>query len=395
MQRDYSVSIVKCAAYNQQELPLKVKEAIGLIGGIEKFVRPNAKVLLKPNLLMAIEPERAITTHPEFVRAVIRILKGINCKIYLGDSPSVFGGHIEDVLRVYAACGMKQIADEEGIELVTFEKRFIPPFPNAERGGVAEKAGFMQRSFPLTQWLRECDCVVNLPKLKTHGFMVITAAVKNLFGLIPGTFKLECHKNFYQPEQFANMLLDIYELVKPALTIVDAIQGIEGDGPATSGIKRDFGFILASSDALAADVVLAKIMNLKTCGIFTNQEAVRRKITASDLDNIEIKGEAAACNIPDLILPKVSLKQALVYNLPRPVARILKKTISFHPKIDSDVCRLCEACVKNCPQKTIAHKNGKIVIDYSRCISCFCCQEVCPYAAISTKKSLLAKALGM
>lgn len=378
MQRPYSASVVKCPAYNPDELFLKVKEAIGLIGGIEKFIRPDSKVLLKPNLLMAEVPESAITTHPEFARAVIKILKAINCKVYMGDSPSVFGGQIEDTLRVYERTGIKRIALEENVELVTFEKRFI------------------QNSIPLANWIKECDYVVNLPKLKTHNFMVITAGVKNLFGLVPGASKLEAHKNFYQPEKFAGMLLDIYGIVKPALTIIDAIQGIEGDGPATSGVRRDFGFILAASDALAADTVLAKIMNLKSQAIYTNQEAMRRKLAAADLDNIEIKGkDAASFGIADIKLPKVSLKQALVYRLPGPLAHILKKMLYFHPRIDSDVCRLCEACVKNCPQKTMSNKDGRIVIDYAQCISCFCCQEVCPYAAIGTKKSLLAKIMGM
>lgn len=378
MQRPYSASVVKCPGYNPDELFSKVKEAIELIGGIEKFIRPDSKVLLKPNLLMAEDPESAITTHPEFARAVIKILKAINCKVYAGDSPSVFGGQIEDTLRVYERTGIKRIALEENIELVTFQERFI------------------HNSIPLANWIRECDYVVNLPKLKTHSFMVITAGVKNLFGLIPGASKLEAHKNFYQPEKFAGMLLDIYGIVKPALTIIDAIQGIEGDGPATSGLKRDFGFILASSDALAADVVLAKMMNLKSQAIFTNQEAVRRRLAAADLGNIEIKGkDAASFSISGVKLPKVSLKQALVYKLPGPLAHLLKKMLYFHPKIDSDVCRLCEACVKNCPQDAMSNKDGRIVIDYTQCISCFCCQEVCPYAAIGTKKSLLAKIMGM
>ncbi|TAN60209.1 DUF362 domain-containing protein [bacterium] len=378
MRKLYSASVVKCHTYNPDELFLKVKEAIGLIGGIEKFIQPNSKILLKPNLLMDVDPEKAITTHPEFVRAVIKILRGVNCKIYLGDSPSVFGGHIEDILKVYESTGIKAIAREENVELVTFEKRFI------------------QDSLLLAQWIKECDYVVNLPKLKTHSFMVMTAGVKNLFGLVPGVSKLEAHKNFYQPEKFAGMLLDIYGIVKPALTVIDAIQGIEGDGPATSGIKRDFGFVLAASDALAADTVLAKIMNLKSRAIYTNQEAMRRKLSAADLNNIDISGkDAASFGITDIKLPRASLKQALIYRLPEPLARLLKRMLYFHPRIDSDVCRLCEACIKNCPQKTMSNKNGRIVIDYAQCISCFCCQEVCPYAAIGTKKSLLAKIMGM
>lgn len=372
------VSIVKCTAYKQEDLFPKVKEAIELIGGITKFISPNSKVLLKPNLLMAVEPERAITTHPEFVRAVARILKEIGCKMYIGDGPSVFGDNSENIHEVYERTGIKKVADEEKIELITFGKRYMHTY------------------FPLTDWVKECDCIVNLPKFKTHDYMILTGAVKNLFGLIPGTFKLECHKNFYQHERFAQMLLDVYEAAKPALSIVDGISGIEGNGPATSGTKRDFGLIVAGKDAVSLDTVLATLMNTRPEYIFTNKEAAKRGIGATDINNIEIKGEALVSSIiSDFKLPETSLGQTIKNNLPSFIVTFLKKHIYFHPDIDSDLCRLCNSCVENCPQRTMDNKSGKIVIDYSRCISCFCCKEFCPYAAIKIKKSLLAKIMGI
>lgn len=372
------VAIVTCSTYNQQELFPKVREAIGLLGGIAKFVKPHSKVLVKPNLLMAIEPQRAITTHPEFVRSVVKLLQEIGSKVYLGDSPSVFEDNSDDIQNLYERTGMKKIAEEEKVELVVFDKRF------------------MRGYFPLTQWIKECDCIVNLPKFKTHEYMILTGAVKNLFGLIPGTFKLECHKNFYQPEKFANMLLDIYEEVKPAISIVDGISGIEGNGPATSGIKRDFGLIVAGQDAVAVDSVLARIMDTPAEYVYTLKEAARRNIGVTVAEDIELKGNAlSSCVVERFKLPETSLKQTIKNNLPTPIRNILKRLITFHPKIDSDLCRLCEVCVKNCPQKTMSNKEGKIIIDYSQCISCFCCREVCPYAAIGMKKSFWARMLGM
>ena len=417
------VSIIKCSTYSQEELFLKVKQSVELVGGIEKFIKRGSKVLLKPNLLMAIEPEAGITTHPEFVRSVIRLLKEIDCKIYLGDGPSVFGGNAEDIFKVYERTGIKKIAEEEKTELVIFDKRFMHGY------------------FPLTTWVKECDCVVSLPKFKTHSFMFLTGAIKNLFGLIPGSFKLECHKNFFQQEKFAGVLLDIYQAVKPALTIVDGILGIEGNGPATSGIKRNFGLILAGADGLAIDALLAKLMNIQPEYVFTNKEAAFRNIGNVDENNIEIKGEKlSSCIIADFKLPDASFKQFLVNKFPGFIANILKKLITIHPKIDSDACRLCESCIKNCPQQTMSVQEGKpvrqwfgipnsqshkpvrqwfgipnsqshkpvrqwfgipnsqshkLVIDYAQCISCFCCQEVCPYGAIATKKSFLSRVLGI
>lgn len=372
------VSIVKCGSYDFGELDKKVRESVELIGGIRKFIEPGSKVLVKPNLLMAIGPEANITTHPEFVRSVVRILNEIDCKVYLGDGPSVFGGYAEDVFKVYEQTGIRKIAKEENIELVIFDKRF------------------MQDYFPLTTWVRECDFIVNLPKFKTHDYMILTAAVKNLFGLIPGMFKMECHKNFHKPEKFAELLVDIYAAAKPAVSIIDGISGLDGNGPATSGTKKDFGLILASSDAVALDSVLARLINISPDRIFTNKAAEMRKVGNVNLGDIEIKGEniSSSC-ISNFKLPETSLMQTIKSMLPEPILNILTKLIYFHPKIDSDICRLCESCVKNCPQKTIYRKKDKILIDYSKCISCFCCREVCPYAAIGTKKSLLAKLLRM
>ncbi len=378
------VAIVKCESYRPEELAEKIKESLRLIGGIEKFIRPGSKVLVKPNLLMAASADTAITTHPEFVRQVVRILKGINCKIYLGDGPSVFGSQMENIVKVYEQTGIRKIAEEEAVELVTFDKRYIPPTPEGAQG-----------YFPLAQYVKDCDYIVSIPKFKTHEYMILTGAVKNLFGLIPGTFKLECHKNFHQPERFAKMLLDVCAAVKPALSIVDGITGMEGNGPATSGTKRDIGLILAGSDPVALDTVLAGIMNARPENIYTIKEALNRNLPGASLDNIDILGEGLKrVVIRDFKLPDISIQRAILNNLPPFAADLLKKWLTFQPKIDTDICRLCNACVNNCPQKTMSNKDGKIVIDYSQCISCFCCREVCPYAAIGIKKSFLARLLG-
>ena len=378
------VSIVKCKTYQPDELAEKIKEALRLIGGIEKFIRPGAKVLVKPNLLMAASPEAAITTHPEFVRQVLRLLKGINCKIYLGDGPSVFGSQMENIIKVYEETGIRKMAQEEMVELVTFDKRYMPASPAGGNG-----------YFPLAQFVKDCDYILNIPKFKTHEYMILTGAVKNLFGLIPGTFKLECHKNFHQPERFAEMLLDVYSAVKPALSIVDGISGMEGNGPATSGTKRDIGLIVAGSNPVAIDTVLAAIMNARPENIYTIKEAIKRNLPGASLNDVDILGESLKnVVIRDFKLPDISIPRAILNNLPPLAANLLKKWLTFQPKIDTDICQLCDACVNNCPQKTMSNKNGKIVIDYSQCISCFCCREVCPYAAIGIKKSFLARLLG-
>lgn len=368
------VSIVRCVGYEPTLVFEATKKAIDLIGGISGFIKPQSKVLVKPNLLMAKEPESGITTHQELVRAVIKILKELNCKIYLGDGPSVWGNQAENVDEVYEKTGMMRLSCEEGIELVRFDKK-------RWRG-----------KFPLTTWLDDCDYLVSLPKFKTHDLTVLTGAIKNLFGLVWGTYKTELHKEYFAQKDFARILVDIYEVARPVFSVVDAIVAMEGDGPSSNGKLRNTGLILASADAVALDSVLALIMGLEPLDILTNKEAQARDLGIADIDFIEILGERLENVIDEPFkLPTTSINK----KIPRPVIEIVKKLIRFYPKVEHKNCILCLACIESCPNKIMGVKSNRIIIDYSKCISCFCCQEVCPNSAIKIKKSMFAKMLGL
>jgi len=368
------VSIVKCPTYDSALVFDSVKKAVDLIGGISNFIKPESKVLVKPNLLMAKCPESGIDTHPEVVRAVIRLLKEIRCHIYLGDGPSVWGNQAEDVDSVYEESGMKRISIEEGIELVKFNKR-------RWRG-----------KFPLTTWLDECDYLVSVPKFKTHDLTILTGAIKNLYGLIPGTYKTELHKRYYKAEDFSRNLADIYMEVHPALTIVDGILALEGDGPATSGQPRQCGLLLAGVDCVALDSILALIMGLAPRDILSTKEAARRGLGIADVNSIEILGEKLQSVLGQPFkLPSTSLRK----KIPAPIIAIAKNLITFYPRVNHKNCISCGVCINACPAKAISIHFNKVVIDYTRCISCFCCQEVCPSAAIKVKKSILARMIGL
>lgn len=367
------VSIVKCNSYEPALVQEAVRRAVGLIGGITKFVSYGSKVLVKPNLLMAKEPEVGITTHPEVVRAVIRLLKEINCKIYLGDSPSAWE-NLSDIDEVYAKTGMKRISQEEGVELVNFEKRR------------------WQGKFPLTTWLDECDYLISIPKFKTHQLTILTGAIKNLYGLISGIYKIELHRRYFNDLDFANILVDIYQQVKPNLNIIDGIVAMEFDGPATSGKLRQLGLILASSDGVALDSVLAMIMGLKPLDILTTKIAYARGLGRADINSIQICGE----DLKDVLgrpfrLPVSSLKS----RIPKSIIKIVSKFMRFYPKINKNNCLLCRDCIRFCPANAMIIKDKRVIIDYSKCLSCFCCQENCPHSAIKVKKTFLVKFLGL
>lgn len=371
------VSIVRCESYNRALVEQRVEQAVGLIGGITNFIKPKTRVLVKPNLLMAKEPEFGITTHPEVVAAVIRLLKGINCEIFVGDGPSVWGNELEDVDRVYEVSGMRKVCAEEGVNLIKFEHR-------RWRG-----------KFPLTTWLDECDYLVNIPKFKTHSFTLLTGAIKNLFGLVSGTYKTELHKNYSSPVDFANILVDVFEEAKPALTVVDGIMAMEGEGPASSGKLRKLNLLFASNDAVALDTVMAIIMGIDPFDVLTTKEAGRRKLGAFDIAAMEIAGERLEKVIGEpFILPSTS---SIKKNLPVVVINIARHFIKQYPCVQHNKCIGCARCIDACPNKiiTMTRNNKRIKFDYSGCIACFCCQEMCPQGAIKIKKSFLANLIGL
>jgi uncharacterized protein (DUF362 family)/Pyruvate/2-oxoacid:ferredoxin oxidoreductase delta subunit len=368
------VSLVRCENYDPVRVQEAVRSAVEGLGGVSLFIKPGSKVLVKPNLLMAMEPGKGITTHPEVVRAVIRLLKDINCMVLVGDSPSAWGKQVENIAQVFHVTGMKRICEEEGVPLIEFDKkRWV-------------------KDFPLAALLGECDHLVNVPKFKTHGLTLLTGAVKNLFGLIPGAAKAGMHKRFFEQKDFVKMLVDILQEAKPSLSIVDGIVAMEGDGPGSAGRLRDQNVLVAGNDAVAVDSVLALIMGLQPEDILTTREAAHRGLGVADPASLEIVGE----RIEDFsgepfVLPATSIQR----KLPKPLMQLAMKLIKYYPCVERDNCVACAACIQACPQKVIRMHKGKPKIDYSKCISCFCCQEVCPHAAIKIRKSFLGKLAGL
>lgn len=369
------VSVVKCNSYEPAIVEQAVRKTLSLLGGVANFIKPGSRVLVKPNLLMSKPPQEAITTHPEVLRAVIHILKEINCRIVVGDGPSVWDKYIENVDEVYQVTGIKKVCQDEGVELVHFNKRR------------------MRDKFPLTTVLDECDYLVSIPKFKTHELTLITGAIKNLFGLVSGTYKTELHKNYFEPDKFAKILVDIYQEAKPALTLIDGILAMEGDGPATSGKIRQLNLLLGSSDCVALDTIMAKIMGINGQEVLTTKEASLRNLGQGRLDKIDIIGEDIdKLNIRSFILPQTAKK---IPNLPPAVKNLLKSLIKYYPYCLNSKCIRCGKCIKICPSQCIRLTKKSLRFDYKKCIACFCCQEACPQAAIGVRKSILAKLIGL
>jgi ferredoxin len=226
-----------------------------------------------------------------------------------------------------------------------------------------------------------------------HNLTLLTGAIKNLFGLVSGTFKIELHKNYFEKNEFSKIMVDIFQEAKPALTVIDGIIAMEGDGPSTGGKLRNLNLLLAGSDCVALDSVMALIMGVKPFDVLSTKEAASRGLGVADINHIRILGEKLEEVIgKPFLLPSTAITNKKV---PRPVIKLAKKFIKYYPCVQRDNCVPCAACIDVCPNKAISMKDNRIVFDYSKCIACFCCLEACPASAIKIKKSLFAKLIGL
>jgi uncharacterized protein (DUF362 family)/Pyruvate/2-oxoacid:ferredoxin oxidoreductase delta subunit len=367
------VSIVRAGSYVPADIEQAINSSVELIGGLERFVKPGMRVLLKPNLLSAKGPDRAVTTHPEFVAAVARLVRSLGGRVVIGDSPA---GAKTGIQRVWDNTGLSEVARRDGLNLVSFESSGTAP--------VAVET----RTYYIARPVLEADLIINLPKLKTHVLTLMTGAVKNMFGVIPGFRKGLYHKEAPNPRHFARIVVDIYSAVQPHLTIMDAVWGMEGDGPA-SGSAREVNLVLASEDGVALDTVMANIISLDPRKVHTIKYASEAGLGIGWLEGIIVAGESIdAVRISDFKLTS-NLTLEL---LPKFLMDMVGPMIWMRPQIDPSVCIECGICVKSCPVHALSQTDsvGTPVLNQKLCINCWCCHEICPVKAISIEKSWLA-----
>ena len=372
------VGIERCPSYEGVEVYSALKRAVELAGGLEVA---GKTVLLKPNILSDSAPEKAITTHPAFLEAAIRLVREMGAaRILVGDSPGIQGPGFSG-----KTCGLGEVSEKNGAEWVDFTKEKIElSYPE---GKAAQK-------FTLTKAAKDADIIISLPKLKTHQLMYYTGAMKNIFGLIPSVAKSTYHARFSSRESFAAMLVDLNLAVKPAYAFLDAITGMEGPGPG-SGDPRQIGLVLASSNLLALDVAATIVIGYPPQKIPVNKDALERGHWLSDFSEIEYPGlSPAELRIPDYV--KVPMKktgsQFVDFILPKALRRV-KESFTPGPEINHSVCVRCGDCLKICGPQVMSfmsmlgeEKSRRVAINYRRCIRCFCCHEICPVKAIDIKK---------
>ncbi len=376
------VAIVKCNNYDEEQVYAKVRYAIDLLGGLKKFIKPKSKVLLKPNLLSAFAPEKGVTTHPSLVAAMVRLLKELDAQIFIGDSPGIETlKTLATFKKVITTTKMAEIADRYGIKCLQFKESVL--LPNQEK--------YLFKELSVAKEVLDMDAIINLPKFKTHAQMYLTLCVKNMFGCIVGAQKSQWH--FHAGEDyayFARMLTELFARLRPTLNIMDAIVGMEGDGPA-AGKLRQMGLIMASADGVALDSVACELVGAKRELFFTLAVAEKLDCGETKLSQIKILGEDLdSVRIKNFRFPEFISVSDMG---PKVLRKYIKRLVASRPLVVKGVCKTCGVCREVCPAKAISIKSGKVIFDYEKCIRCFCCSELCGYHAIRIHKPLIARLL--
>lgn len=378
------VSLASCDEYNNRKIYEAIRTILKPWNGISDFIKPGQKVALKPNLLLGATPEKCICTHPELIRVIGEMVREAGGLPFIIDSPGAAIPHKSSSLkRLYEKCGIADL----GIPLnINDTYRFIP-VPN----------GRIIKRIEILAPLLEADVIINLPKVKTHSFMILTCAVKNMFGAIPGFLKVGYHSKLKTPEQFGAMLLDILEVVKPILTIVDGIQGMEGEGPS-GGNPKNLGILIAGTEPVAIDFAVCKLIGFPPEKVPYMDLAQKGKICPASLQYIDLRIEKDWESYCVKFTPPSTISGKAFHGLYPTLLRIFKPFLNYaftlRPVVSGDSCVGCESCARACPERIIEMrktKQGKNIayIRKWNCIRCYCCHEMCPYKAIHLKKSIL------
>jgi len=368
------VGFYACKSYDQAVVDGVIRKILVDVIQVDDLIKPGFKVHIKPNLLSLKGPDNAVTTHPALVKSVATIVKSMGATVAIGDSPAGLTRAIE---KNWLATGMKRVADEAGVTLVALETT-----------GVTLKH-IRGKAYAIAKVVDDADIVINISKLKTHSLTLMTGAIKNMFGVIPGIKKSDYHRIAPDVHQFCSILVDIFETVKPQINIMDAVLAMDGNGPS-SGKPKYLGYILGSRDAVALDAVAADLFGFNNDEIITTNLAHERGLGEKRLEHIEIVG----LSLNDLERRPITLPSIRLQSyVPDFIMDIIGKLIWVRPAVTEDLCQRCGLCIQNCPMKAMSSRDGVPRIDYSICIKCFCCDEICPTGAIKQRMSWLVKQL--
>lgn len=377
------VAIVRCDNYQKEVCERALAEVLAPFGGLD-WVKPGMKIAIKANLVAAMKPETAATTHPTLLAALTRALVARGAEVVVGDSPgNLFNAAVLN--HVYSVTGLHAVEEAGGVLNHDFGMKEV----TFEQAHVA-------KHFSYTSWLDRADAIISFCKLKSHGMMCLSAATKNLFGAVPGTMKPEYHFRYPDPLDFAGMIIDLNSYFKPVLYLVDAVLAMEGNGP-TAGSPRQMGALLAGKDCHRLDLICAKLIGLEPMAVPTLQAAANYGLIPESAEEVCVQGDVQPFILPDF--DRIERGKGMQFDtvlpgvLGKAFGKIAKKAMRSSPKLHKSECIGCGLCTNVCPAKAITIKEKKARVDYQKCIRCFCCQEFCPKGAMKVHRPLPARIL--
>jgi uncharacterized protein (DUF362 family)/NAD-dependent dihydropyrimidine dehydrogenase PreA subunit len=367
-----TVSIVRCSDYSNAKDA--IKEALNLIGGLEKIISPGNRVLLKPNVLAIRPPEDAVTTHPAVISAMCELVLEVGGIPVVGDGSGIVKPGSTTTSQALKVSGIEDAASSCGAELINFET-----------SGYVEVDVPGARQFShlhIAKAVLDADVIISLPKLKTHELTLYTGAVKNFFGTVPQKNRKQAH--FLEDRhRFGEAVIDIYSVVKPQLAVMDGVVGMEGNGPS-NGTPVFAGVIMASYDCVSLDIAASELIGIDPLKVPTNKAALARgfgtvhpEIIGTSLEKVKVRFKRPEGGITAYV--------------PSFLMRILRRQLAVKPIINTSNCALCKACISNCSVHAIEETGKALKINEEKCIQCYCCRELCPNDAVEIKKSLLLK----
>jgi len=372
------VIIRKCEKYDPALLKKTAGDIFSELGGVGAFYKPGSRVAVKVNLLMGTAPEKAVTTHPLLARAFCDLLLENGVRPVIVDSPnSAIIYNEENLRKVYTLSGYLSAFKDSGTKL-NYDCSFET---------VKLKNGTAARTAEIISPVLKCDGILNIAKGKTHAFTQVTGAAKNLFGCVAGMYKGAFHTKLQNAGNFSKMLVDIALFVRPALSVIDAVTCMEGNGPS-GGEPRETGYIIASPDCFSADSVFCSLIGLAPEAYPVLAEALHRGVFKKE--ELKLNGTYEKIKGFKLADTAVSTLDGFVgINLKTRIFRILAKQLLTVRPVMNEKCTGCGACARACPVKAIDLIRKRAVIRKKDCIRCYCCHEVCPYKAVELRKNML------
>jgi len=269
-----AVVLTRCSDYGEPQLAESIARHFELLGGLEKFVKHGDTVLLKPNFIAPMLRRCATQTDPAIILETARLLKDFGAKPFVADSPA-WGNVFECVKKLKLEGPLKRLS----VPVKQLNKpkkcRIGPDNVTVNISSVALDA----------------DVIINLPKFKSHQQLTATFAVKNMFGCVSGKQKAYWHfakgKNRHD---FCELLIEVFKLLNPALTIIDGVVAMDGPGPI-HGRARPLGWIISGTDPICCEIICAKLINIEPEQLPIIKAARQIGFGPCDHEKIEIIGD--------------------------------------------------------------------------------------------------------